>query len=181
MWMTLAPEPGEQHVDDTHVHQVCTTLPVVLNDLIIASKKHDHFAEFLAMDSSSTGIDEWGTNDARADLQRYNEFLISKNLPPWDLSNFPLDESAESDEAEAEMIVSEKEESDESEGESRINFQYPLAPTADHPQIKCVLRSAAKVGFDGCSLQIKNFMCFSFEVWMKLCFGFDDSMNQNNN
>lgn len=178
---TLAPEPGEQHMDDTHVHQVCTTLPVVLNDLIIASKKHDHFAEFLAMDSSSTGIDEWGTNDARADLQRYNEFLISKNLPPWDLSNFPLDGSAESDEAEAEKIVSEKEESDESEGESRINFQYPLAPTADHPQIKCVLRSAAKVGFDGCSLQIKNFMCFSFEVWMKLCFGFDDSMNQNNN
>ncbi len=36
--------------------------------------------------------------------------------------------------------------SDGTEGESRIDFTYPLAPTADHPNIKCILKSASKAG-----------------------------------
>ena len=37
-------------------------------------------------------------------------------------------------------------ETEETEGESDLAFRYPPAPSADHPSIKCILGSAAKVG-----------------------------------
>ena len=126
-------------------------VPVSLKDTIRACRNQALFAEFIAMDNC--GIDDWGKDDPISDLKRYNEFLESKGSHPWDinyiLSQGQAQEPQESQESEIqdEENLPEAEESDESEGESRIDFQYPLAPTADHPQIKCVLRSAAKVRF----------------------------------
>ena len=137
---------------------------------ILAVLNHSMFADF-AKDQDPEHIVEfamsWGDvkGDVGADLNDFNEYLIRSGESPLNFKAAmpdvaPMDSlstvsqatmsmaaPAAAKQTPAEAVTIDSDHDDFTDGEPDLDFKYPLPPTVDHPNVKCVLRSATKVWF----------------------------------
>ena len=157
--------------------------------------RHPLLFDFAVQEDPSYLV-EWGTSfcclkgDVGADLVDFNAYLTKSGLAPIDLraalpDAFSADENEKHDADEkheaqlqnndndtdnmndVETKANDHESDDEfTDGETDLDFKYPLPPTVDHPTVKCVLRSATKAGWNSSVGGVV--LCFCFFVLLSV-------------